>query len=423
VVQVGSLRQLMRGNVLVLTVSRVLWSMGDSVVYAYFSLYILSLGADKPVIGIINSVGTLAACLLYPIGGYIADKAGRARLVGLATMLYTTSFMVYALSPSWEWLALAFTYQQIVLFYMPALNAIMADSIPLGARGRIYALTMAVPESVRIVTPYLGGYMIAIFTLQPAMRLGYTISFCIGAVVSFIRYRYLKETVANREGIGRNVPRMLKEGYSNVFTSLRWVFLNVRGYAVVSILLAFVGSFVVPFWVVYATEVIGLSAYSWGLVLLLGGSVKTVFSFVVGNLVDRLGPRWCMMISFSIAIPSMILFTLAYSFETVVLVYTALVISSSFMWISSSVFLANSIPRNIRGRVMAGLGSGMSVGVTGGGYSSGFMVFIPMSIGSLLSGFLYSSNPAYPWYLQSLVLVLAMVLTFLLIFEPEKAQE
>ena len=129
------------------------------------------------------------------------------------------------------------------------------------------------------------------------------------------------------------------------------------------------------------------------------------------------------MISFSIAIPSMILFTLAYSFETVVLVYMALVISSSFMWISSSVFLANSIPRNIRGRVMAGLGSGMSVGVTGGGYSSGFMVFIPMSIGSLLSGFLYSSNPAYPWYLQSLVLVVAMILTFLLIFEPEKAQE
>ena len=397
--------------------------MGDSVVYAYFSLYILSLGASKPIIGIINSMGTLAACLLYPIGGYIADKSGRARLVGLATMVYTTSFMVFALSPSWEWLALAFTYQQVALFYMPALNAIMADSIPIGARGRIYALTIAVPEAVRILTPYLGGYLIAVFTLQPAMRLGYTISFFIGAAVSFIRYRYLKETISNREGIGGNVPKMLREGYSNVFTSLRWVFSNIRGYAVVSILIAFIGSFVMPFWVVYAKEVIGLSAYDWGVVLLLGGGVKTLFSFVSGSLVDRLGSKKCILMALAIAIPAMTLFTATFSFETVVLVYISLVISSSFMWIASSVYLANSIPRTMRGRVMAGLGSGMSVGVTGGGYSSGFMVFIPMSIGSLASGFIYSLNPTYPWFIQSVFLTLAMVLSFLLIQEPEKPQE
>jgi len=413
----------MRGNVLVLTVSRTLWSVAGSIIYAYFSLYMISLGASKPVIGVVNSVGALAACILYPIGGYIADKSGRARLVSFATLLFTSSYLVYALSPSWEWLAFAFIYQQVALFYTPALNAIMADSIPIGARGRIYALTVAVPEAVRIVTPYLGGYLIAVMTLQPAMRIGYTLSFAIGSVVAFIRYRYLKETMADSEGVGWNMPKMLKEGYSNVLISLRWIFSTIRGYAVVSILLAFIGSFVTPFWVVYANEVIGLTAYDWGVVLLLAGIVKTTLSFAVGSLVDRLGPKRCIAISLAIAIPSMTLFTLAEGFYQVVLVYVALVVSSSFMWISSSVFLANSIPREIRGRVMAGLGSGINVGIMGGGFSGGFLLFISMSIGSLAGGFVYSFNPAYPWYLQSITLLAALVISVILIHEPRKAQE
>ena len=72
-------------------------------------------------------------------------------------MAYVSSFLVMALVPSWEWLAFAFIYQQIVLFYSPALNAIMADSIPVGARGRIYAMTVSIPEAVRILIPYIGG--------------------------------------------------------------------------------------------------------------------------------------------------------------------------------------------------------------------------------------------------------------------------
>jgi hypothetical protein len=38
----------MKGNILVLTVSRVIWSVSDSIVYPYLSLYILELGAASP---------------------------------------------------------------------------------------------------------------------------------------------------------------------------------------------------------------------------------------------------------------------------------------------------------------------------------------------------------------------------------------
>ena len=422
-VQVSSLRQLMRGNVLVLTVSSILWSVSDSIVMAYFSLYILSLGGSPPIVGIINSVGSLAASVLYPIGGYIADKAGRAKLVGLSTLLYTSSFVVFAISPSWEWLAIAFAYQQIVLFYMPAINAIMADSIPIGARGKVYALTVGVPEAVRIVTPYFGGYLIAVLTLQPAMRLGYTLAFGIGMVVAFMRLRYLRETISSKEGVGRNVFKIFRESYVDVFGSMRWVFANLRGYAVIIILIALMGNFVMPFWIVFANEVVGLTPYDWGVILLMAGAVRTVMSFVIGSLVDRIGPKRCLIIGIAISVPSMALFVTASSFAQVAAIYLTLVVASAFAWIASSVYLADVIPRQMRGRVMAAVGQGVGLGVSGGGYASGFLVFIPMSIGSLASGFVYSLNPAYPWLIMSGALALALAVSVLLIKEPEKVQE
>jgi len=416
-----TLRGLMKGNVLVLTVSRILWSMSDALVLPYLSLYILALGGDKPTIGWVNAMGSLAACLLYPIGGYIADKAGRARFVGVSTLLYVSSFLIFAFAPSWEWVALAVTYQNVVLFYMPALNAIMADSIPVGARGRLYALTIAIPNAVRIFTPYIGGLLIARMTLLPAMKVGYIFSFGMGLVVAFLRLKYLKETV-NAEGIGRDAVKILVESYKNVMDSIKWTFQNIRGYALVSMLMAFMGSLVLPFWVVYATEFIGLTEYQWGVAMLWAGVAKTILSFYIGGIVDRVGARKCFFFTFLVSVPGMYLFTLSTDFWFTMILYMVLTVSSAFMWIASSVYLADSIPREVRGRVMAGLGSGMSTGVVGGGYASGFLVFIPMTLGNLLGGYIYAADGALPWVLQSLLLMGAMILTYMWLKDPEKAQ-
>jgi MFS family permease len=310
----------------------------------------------------------------------------------------------------------------MVLFYIQALNAIMADSIPVGARGRIYAVTVSIPNAVRVIAPYLGGYLIVVYTLQPALRLSYTLSFCIGVVVVFIRLRYLKETITNGERIGRKVPKILLEGYKNVFTSLKWVISNMPGYIGMAVLLSFIGSLVMPFWIVYAQSIIGISAYMWGVILLIGGLVNTLSSLVVGNLIDRIGIRKCMITAFLLSIPPMFLFTLARDIYQVAAIWIVLMIASSFLWISSSVYLADSIPRSMRGRVMAGVGQGVSFGVTGVGYSSGFLLFIPMTIGSVISGYIYNYNSVYPWYIQSVFLTVGLIICLFFIKNPEKPE-
>jgi MFS family permease len=387
------------------------------------SLYILSLGGSYVVIGIVNALSSISAIILYPIGGYIADKAGRARMIGLSTLLYTTSYALFAMANTWEIVAVAMIYQQVVLFYMPAINALMADSIPPGSRGRIYALTVGFPEAVRVVTPYLGGYLIALLTLQPAMRVGYTIGFCLGFLVSFIRLRYLRETLNTTEPIGRDVPKIFREGYRQAFSSIGWMLKNIRGYVVIAVIIAFTSNFVMPFWIVYAQQVKGLTPYEWGIILLLSGTTRAIGSIVIGGLVDKWGAKRCMLIGFVITIPCLLLFTAASGFIQMAPVYLLLVLGSTFAWISSSVLMANLIPKHLRGRIMSGIGQGLGLGVSGGGYASGFLLFIPLSLGALASGYIFAIDPALPWYLLAGFLTLAMGILVLFVKEPPKAEE
>jgi MFS family permease len=417
-----TLRSLMKGNILVLTVSRVIWSISGAVVRPYMSLYILALGGSKPVIGFANAMADLAGMFLYPLGGYIADKAGRAKLVGIATFLYASSFLFFIFAPSWEWLAVGMAYQQLVLFYMPALNALMADSIPVGTRGKILSMMMVIPEAVRIFIPYVGGWLIAVYTLQPAMRIGYTASFFLAFVVAIMRYKYLTETIEDSTGIGRNVPHIMKESYREMYKSIKWVLGNLKGYMYISIFLAFIAAAVQPFYVLYATEVIGLTAYQWGTVLLAAGLSKTLLSITVGDLVDKWGARKCMFIALIFGIPSLLAFTGSTGFATTVVIYICLIISNAFMWIASNVLMADTIPKKTRGRIMAALGQGVNIGVSGGGYARGFILFIPATIGAYFGGYIYDFNPMLPWLLQATILLVSIALTYVYIKEPETAQ-
>ena len=68
---------------------------------------------------------------------------------------------------------------------------------------------------------------------------------------------------------------------------------------------------------------------------------------------------------------------------------------------ASTALLADYVPREMRGRVMAAIGRGsVLIGATGGGTGGpgmGYLFTIPVIMSSLVGGFLYSMNPRFPW--------------------------
>ena len=260
---------------MVLVVCRVLWGMSTSIVYPFFSLYILALGGTSAEIGLINGIGIIAGMVLYPVGGYIADRAGRVKLIGYSTIFYALTHLFFIFATNWQVIAVGQFFSQLLLFYMPAMNALEADSLPPGVRGKGFALIMAVPSSVRIVAPYVGGWIIAAYGggdegMVQAIRLCWGIATITGFLVAGLRIKYLKETVKVDDIKPlklSEVPKTILNGYLSIIESVRWMDKPLRSLVIIEVISAFAVALASPFWVVYATEVLGLTAYDWGLVL------------------------------------------------------------------------------------------------------------------------------------------------------------
>ena len=424
-----------QGNVRVLIFCRLLWSWSTSIVDPFFSLYILALGGTPTEVGLINSIGILAGMFLYPVGGYLADKAGRVKLIGYSTMLYAIAHIPFVLAQDWKMLALAQFLTHVLLFYSPAMNALSSDSLPPGVRGRGFAIMMAVPQAIRILSPYIGGKLIEWYSVRgsnpdaalvEAIRLAWGVALVTGFIVAYVRLRYLKETVkaedAERYGWNDSFT-VLKESYRSIIESIKWMNRSLKTIVVIEMIASFFIAMSAPFWVVFAYEVVGLNAGNWGEVNLVSGVVGLLFALPLGQAVDRWGPKKTILAGM-IAAPFVIfLYQYAQSFWVVAIMVTLITLCNKIMIPGFSTLIANMIPRERRGRLYSLLGER---GVTiswGNFWGGGFLLFPPAALGSYIGGLVYTYSPMLLWQITSIAIFACTVLIYLFVHEPDEAQE
>jgi MFS family permease len=90
---------MLRGNLFWLVICQCIWQFTTNIPRPYLPLYIENLGGSPSDIGLVNSASAIAGLFLYPLGGYIADKSGRVKLISLATFGYAFSFLPFAYAP------------------------------------------------------------------------------------------------------------------------------------------------------------------------------------------------------------------------------------------------------------------------------------------------------------------------------------
>jgi len=405
--------------------------------YPYLSLYILALGGSTIEVGFINMLGMIAGIFLYPLGGLIADKRGRVKIISYSTILFAVAHLFYVFAWNWQTIALGQFLSMLFLFYMPAMNALEADSLPARERGKGFSIILAVPDAIRIIAPYLGGWLISNAGggdegLILALRFCFGVSTVVGFVIAWIRIKYLKETLRSDEveagGSGKlDLLGMLKESYLDIVPQIRWMNWPLKTIVMIQVVTAFSVSLTAPYWIIYAKEMIGLSVYQWSVALLISGVVGVTTAFPIGVLIDRYGARRMILISLALSafVPLAYLYLpfMIDAFLGVVVIVCIMAVINQISMPAFATIIANMIPRNRRGRCFSLLGGRGIASAPDPYWGGGFLLFPFSAAGVYLGGYIYTFDAALPWYIMSFTMLISLVMVYRWVVAPAETHE
>lgn len=431
VLNIQSLRQnfeFMHGNVLVISLTQTLGMFCRAAVFPYASLYILALGGDPTQIGFVNALKPLAGLLMFPVAGYLTDHVGRVKLIALGGYLSGAILLMYVLAPNWQIVALAGLLQGVMVLQFPPMSAIIADSLSPRDRGKGIATMNTIAGALAMFSPFLAGVILDAYGDESGMRVLYGVMMVAYLASAAINHRYLKETAASSKNTvdWSALPQAFKDAYGGVIAMFKKLPRSLRAQAVIIILGFTCNAIASSFWVVYAKEHIGLTATEWGSILLIETLLRTILLIPAGIAVDRSGRTRFILASLTLSLVTMPLFVLSSNLVHVFLIRVAIAVANAFFGPACMALMADTVPRDIRGRVMAAIGRGMVLlgpasGGTGGP-GMGFLTTLPVMLGSIVGGYLYSYNPTFPWLFVSAATALSILLSVLFLRDPEHAQ-
>jgi predicted MFS family arabinose efflux permease len=240
------------------------------------------------------------------------------------------------------------------------------------------------------------------------MRVAYGIVVALFLVAASLRFR-LKETFVNTprpswEEFFRSYPTSLKESvkvWKRVPRSMLYLFLS-------GTVMMFGVSAVQLYLVDYAVNILSVDEAVWAYVLTVLPITMIILSVPIGKIVDKFNRRVPILFSYTFIFSALLLFV----HGNLVLLFVSLMFLGAGLVMFNSGFgalQADLTPRDCRGKIQ--------------GFSS-FVNYIVMALGTAVGGFLYEHlSPQLPFYLATLFIVPAFILTLTRVHEAEQRQE
>jgi len=387
-----------KGNVAVLTVTWLLFSMAHALTFPYYSLYIKMLGGEDIHIALVRSINSIASLPLLPLGGFIADKYGRRRLVIVFTWIISIITFLYGLAPDWKILIIIGSIDSFLHFYVPALHAILIDSLDPMERAKGTMLTNFIANLPWYVVPIIGGWIVDEYGVM-GMRISYIAGGMISICAAITRTLFLTEThktIPPKESI----TIMLKESYIGSIRRLK-ILPKTITYIIVENMLIFQLS-IMPlslYGVVYSTEILKIPAQTFGLLNSLSTVASGLAAILTAGRIDKY-PR--VKVILYLVLVNIVSYAPFVIYPSLISLSAYYLVSSFTMSISMGVYeayIGDLVPREHRATVNSLINISWSVGSI---------------IASTISGILYSIEPrvAFTASLVSMVIDLFYIRAF-----------
>lgn len=272
-------------NVTIASTAVFLIGLGEELWKKFLPKYLEALGATAPIIGLFGTAETFFDAIYQYPGGWLADRAGRRKAFLLFVILASIGYLIYLLSPSWPliFLGLAFAmgWQSMA---SPAIFALIGDALPQERRAMGFTIQSILKRVPIIVSPLIGGALIARAGLTRGIHIGLVVTLGLAAVTLVLLHRINVEVkiadAVNIRGVWRSFHRALKrllisdiiiracEGLTGVLT------------------------------VLYVINIHGVSAARFGTLIAIQMTTSILVYIPAGKLADRIGRKPIVIVTF-----------------------------------------------------------------------------------------------------------------------------
>jgi len=393
-----------RGNFLVLILSWIVIDIASEMPATYYGLYVKALGGSASIIGLIGSVSMVARALVQVPGGYLADKYGRRWLISTMTFGIALGYAFYVFAPSWHWILVGAVVQSLCSIYGPALQAIIADSLPSDKRGMGFSIITLIDGVSTTPSPLIAGWLFQAYGLVPSVRMGYTFVVIAFIIAGIIRLR-LKETLEDPptmdiRDLAGSIPASIRESISV------WGKVPRSAFALFTTDVLLMGSLslFMPIMILYVVDDLGIPEVSWAIIMTSLFISMIVLSIPCGKIIDKYGKKRPLIVAYLIWIATIPLFVYG-DFYRLILAMILVGLMQVILMSASAALQADLVPSEHRGKVSG---------------SGNFFRLIAAAVGNLLGGYIYDNvSHTLPWWLQIVFVIPCILIIFFFVKEPK----
>jgi MFS family permease len=254
----------------------------------YNSLYIFALGASGYELGMLSAIGLTFSTIFAILAGWLADSGDKKNIFLIGTAISVLVPIAYIISPSWNWLIVAFILFGISEgFIHPPWQAMYANSVNDRSRGTVYGLVNLFVMTPILFAGLVGGSIVSWFGGMNAngIRPLYYLQIVLTLAILFYVWRYLSSPKKLKHNPSISIRQIIYD-YKEVLkidSARSWVLMKSLG----SLTVGLAG----PFWMVYASLVWEASAMMIAYMVTARILTRIITSPLVGQFTDKYGRK------------------------------------------------------------------------------------------------------------------------------------
>ena len=264
------------------------------IVFPYLSIYIVALGATVTQLGIVNSIGMIAAAVLAPLTGWVIDRTGPKKIYLFGIGSLAISYFTYGIAQSW-----LLTIIAMAAYWLGYSASIHSCATVCGncLTNEDRATGMTICETVAagllgMAGPMIGAWLVTFFGgvnvsgIRPLFFLSLIITIStFGIILTQLSNKNWRKGPTTQSNLFHDIHQVLKEGRH----LKRWLIISGVTYMPLAMIF--------PFSQVFAHEMKGADQFILGAMVTGSALTSIIVSTPLGRLADKVGRKRVLFIT------------------------------------------------------------------------------------------------------------------------------